>query len=138
MPDHSKKPGDYSRGHALPVDKFENANGKGSDDGERRAGDMILPEEEVFDDMSPEEVAHIPATGKEVDAEMNSQELAQMPAKTNEVDAEINSQELAQMPAKEHEVDAETSPGEVVQAPAPKKEGDIETGDSRGSVESNA
>lgn len=138
VPDHSKKPGDYSRGHALPVDKFENANGKGSDDGERRAGDMILPEEEVFDDMSPEEVAHIPATGKEVDAEMNSQELAQMPAKTNEVDAEINSQELAQMPAKEHEVDAETSPGEVVQAPAPKKEGDIETGDSRGSVESNA
>ena len=86
VPDHSKKPGDYSRGHALNTDKFEHESGKESGDGERRVGDMILPEEEVFDDMSPEEVARIPTGGKEVDAEMNSQELAEIPAKKQEVD----------------------------------------------------
>ena len=128
VPDHSKKPGDYARGHALDTDKFENANGKGSDDGERRAGDVILPEEEVFDDMSPEEVAQLPTTGKEVDAEMNSQELAQMPAKENEVDAEISPEAVAQMPAKENELDAEMRPEEVAHIPAPEKEVDVERG----------
>ena len=88
VPDHSKKPGDYSRGFALNTENLENGTGNGSDDPQRRVGDMILPEEEVFDDMSPEEVAHSTTAGKEVDAEMSPEDVTQRPAPEKEVDVE--------------------------------------------------
>ena len=76
VPDHSKKAGDYSRGHAAfdteKVDKNANGNGdgEGRGDGEGGLGNMIMPEEEVFDDMSPEEVAQKDlAAEKDVDVE---------------------------------------------------------------------
>ena len=78
VPDHSKKAGDYSRGHAAigstgKVDgrENENENGNGNGNGRGRGlGDMINNEEEVFDDMSPEEVArNDEAREKEVDVE---------------------------------------------------------------------
>ena len=74
VPDHSKKAGDYSRGHAaLDTEKGDengNGNGEGRSGGERGIGDMINDEEEVFDDMSPEEVAQKDlATDKEMDVE---------------------------------------------------------------------
>ena len=65
VPDHSKKAGDYSRGHALNTEKVEDGSGTAQGDGERGVGDMIMPEEEVFDDISPEEVAQIPASERE-------------------------------------------------------------------------
>lgn len=70
VPDHSKKAGDYSRGHAaLDSEKAENGNGNGSGR-EEGIGDMINNEEEVFDDMSPEEVAQKDlTTEEEVDVE---------------------------------------------------------------------
>ena len=107
MPDHSKKPGDYSRGYALNTKDPENGTGKGSGEGERRVGDMILPEEEVFDDMSPEEVAQIPSTRKEVDLEMSPVGLAQRPATKKQVDAAMNPDEVTQIPEPEKEVDVE-------------------------------
>ena len=66
MPNHSKKAGDYSRGHALDTEKGENGDGSGQGDGEGEIGDMIMPEEEVFDDMTPEEVVQNQATEKEM------------------------------------------------------------------------
>ena len=74
VPDHSKKAGDYSRGHAaLDTEKGEmdgNGNGEGRSGGERGVGEMINDEEEVFDDMSPEEVAQKDlATEKKMDIE---------------------------------------------------------------------
>ena len=102
VPDHSKKPGDYSRGYALNTKDPE----KGSGEGERRVRDMILPEE-VFDDMSPEEVAQIPSTRKEVDVEMSPVELAQLPATKKEVDAAMNPEEVTQIPEPDKEVDVE-------------------------------
>ena len=54
VPDHSKKPGDYSRGDFYTRRGQEIAN-KGA--GEGTIGNMIAPEEEVFDNESPEEVA---------------------------------------------------------------------------------
>ena len=65
VPDHSKKAGDYSRGHALNTRKIEDGNGKAQGDGEGGIGDVIMPEEEVFDDMSPEEVVQIQTVEKE-------------------------------------------------------------------------
>ena len=74
VPDHSKKAGDYSRGHAALDTEKGNENGNGNEEGrgegERGLEDMIMPEEEVFDDMSPEEVAQQDlATEKEADVE---------------------------------------------------------------------
>ncbi len=66
VPDHSKKAGDYSRGHALNTEKVENGDENGQGDGEGGSGDMIMSEGEVFDDMSPEEVVQNPATEKGV------------------------------------------------------------------------
>ena len=54
VPDHSKKPGDYSRGDFYTRRDQGIAN-KG--DRERTIESMIAPEEEVFDNESPEEVA---------------------------------------------------------------------------------
>ena len=65
VPDHSKKAGDYSRGHALNTRKIEDGKGKAQGDGEGGIGDVIMPEEEVFDDMSPEEVVQIQTMEKE-------------------------------------------------------------------------
>lgn len=72
VPDHSKKAGDYSRGHAAFETEKGDGNGEERGEGETESGlgGMILPEEEVFDDMSPEEVARKDlAMGKEVDLE---------------------------------------------------------------------
>ena len=126
VPDHSKKPGDYSRGYALNTENPENGDGKGSGDGERRVGDMILPEEEVFDDMSPEEVAQSTAVGSEVDVEMDPVELAQIPVTKKEVDAESSPEEVAQLPAMQKEMDPEMSPKEATQTRALEKEVDVE------------
>ena len=130
VPNHSKKPGDYSRGYALNTENLQNGTGKGSDDPQRGFGDMILPEEEVFDDMRPGEVAQSTAARKEVDVEMNPVELAQNPATKKEVDAEMSLEEMAHTTATGKEV--KMSPEEVTQTPAPAKEVEVERGQSTG------
>lgn len=68
VPDHSKKAGDYSRGHAAIDTDKKGENRRGGRG--RGVENMINNEEEVFDDMSPEEVAQKDlATEKEVDVE---------------------------------------------------------------------
>ena len=54
VPDHSKKAGDYSRrGDFYDRKGVNESTGSG---GEGAIGNMIVPEEEVFDEESPEEV----------------------------------------------------------------------------------
>lgn len=55
VPDHSKKPGDYSRGPDFYTKKKQEQREKEKGDG--GLDRMIAPEEEVFDNMSPGEVA---------------------------------------------------------------------------------
>ena len=54
VPDHSKKAGDYSRGPDFYTRRKMGLETK--DRGEGGIGEMIAPEEEVFDNMTPEEV----------------------------------------------------------------------------------
>jgi hypothetical protein len=55
VPNHSKKAGDYSRGPDFYTRRKQGLVGK--EGGETGLGSVISPEETVFDDMSPEEVA---------------------------------------------------------------------------------
>ena len=75
VPDHSKKAGDYSRGHAALDDtgkakengnENENREGQGGN-AERGVRNMINNEEEVLDDTSPEEEAAKNATPEKRD-----------------------------------------------------------------------
>ena len=54
VPDKSKKPGDYSRGPDFYTRQDMAAKAKGS--GEGGIGSFISPEEEVFDDMHPDDI----------------------------------------------------------------------------------
>ena len=54
VPDKSKKAGDYSRGPDFYTRRKQGIETKVSEEGQ--VGGMIAPEEEVFDDMSPEEI----------------------------------------------------------------------------------
>ncbi|KAL6713238.1 hypothetical protein ACLMJK_009359 [Lecanora helva] len=55
VPDHSKKPGDYSRGPDFYTRRAQGLNAKPS--GEAQLSDRINQEEEVFDDMNPDDLA---------------------------------------------------------------------------------
>lgn len=68
VPDHSKKPGDYSRrddyySRKLEEPKLDRIGSRGN------MGDMISPEEEVFDNMDPLEVPEHDSKDNEMDTE---------------------------------------------------------------------